>query len=103
MPQTHGISRFFWHKIRLRTDAPRYQLTTTHEYEDPYRRSNSHTLRLFGHIGIVVGRWQGGGFDEESPEYEEHLQEAVQGYALVTNDHFQELAGAVTITPLGDR
>lgn len=98
MPDTHDLGKFFWHRIRLRTDAPRHHRYWTQEYEWPYRASESHVLRLFGHAGIVVGQWHGGGLDEESPEYEQHLNKALQGRTITTNGRFREIASRITYT-----
>jgi hypothetical protein len=86
----------FWHPIRLQVTAPRHHRFETQEYEHPYRSANSHVLRLFGHRGVVVGWWQGGGLDEESPEYEAHLNQAVQGRTLVTNERFRAISDKIT-------
>lgn len=92
MPDTHGAGKFFWHRIRLRTDAPRHHRYETHEYEPPYRWANSHVFRLARNFGLVVGWWQGGDLDEESPEYEAHLQGAVQGHELTSNERFKRIS-----------
>jgi hypothetical protein len=75
VPQTHGVGRYFWHKIRLRPDAPRHHTFDTMEYEEPFRWSSpSHVIRLFGSRGIVVGRWRKSHWSEE-----EQLFIATQG------------------------
>ena len=100
MPDTHGIRRLFWHKIRLQPDSPRHHRYATHEYEYPYRRANSHVLRLFGRSGLVLGWWHGGGLDEESEEYADHLNEAVQGRTLIDNERFKRNAAEISYTVL---
>ena len=104
MPDTHNLGKFFWHRIRLRTDAPRHHRYETHEYEWPYRWARSHVLRLARNFGLVVGRWQGGDLDEESAEYEAHLHQAVQGRTYMSTDRFRRVADAIEwqVLPDGD-
>jgi hypothetical protein len=42
-------------------------------------------LRLFRQLGVVVGRWQGGGLEEESEAFETHLNGALHAHTHQTN------------------
>jgi hypothetical protein len=80
MPETHTVGRAFWHRIRLRTDAPRHHRFITYEYEPPFRSSDSHIFRVARNFGLVVGLW-GPPMDED-----EANMSAVQGHVVVTNE-----------------
>lgn len=57
--ETRGWWRFFWHRISLKPDAPRYHRYPTHMIDAPYHWANSHILKLHRDgSGIVLGWWK---------------------------------------------
>lgn len=66
MNDTLDVWRFFAHWISLTPGSPRFHRAPTQEMDDPYRRSNSLVVRLWGERGLVLGRWRDTGYDEDT-------------------------------------
>jgi hypothetical protein len=62
----YKLGKYFWHPINLEPDSQRVVYSTTHEQEPPYRIGLSIVLRIWGHRGVVIGRWDGYHDDEDS-------------------------------------
>ena len=55
---THDIGRFFWARVNLVTDAPRYHVAAMYMTYEPYRGSRTVYLRLHKEFGIAFGWWE---------------------------------------------
>ena len=73
MPETHDALGFFTHTLKLKPKTKRLHRAPTNELDEPYRRSNSLVVRLWGTQGLVFGRWRG---TERTAD--EALREALQ-------------------------
>ena len=67
MADTHDLpGGVFWHLIRVRKGTPLAHRAPTQEIDWPFRRSNSHILRLWPlNIALVAGRWNDSDLDED--------------------------------------
>lgn len=54
---THDVGRIFWHVIRVRKGTPLHHRALTQEYDEPFRFSDSHIIRLPLGRALVLGRW----------------------------------------------
>jgi hypothetical protein len=84
MSTTHDFGKMFIGGLLLERDAPRYSVAPTYEVSEPFRGSRAIVLRLFGHIGIVVGWWENNpdivnarDFDELDAAVDKHLNRAM--------------------------
>jgi hypothetical protein len=59
MPETHDLGPLFVHPVALERGTPVLHRAPTNEIEEPFRRSNSLVVRLFGTTkGWVFGWWK---------------------------------------------
>lgn len=57
--KTHDFGPFFWHKIQLTPESPRYHTYPSHEVDEPFRMATAHIFRLRKDgRGLVVGLWR---------------------------------------------
>lgn len=67
MADTHDLpGDLFWHLIRVRKDTPLHHRASTQEVDYPYRRSDSHVVRIWPlPYAVVAGRWVHSDFSED--------------------------------------
>lgn len=67
MAQTHDLpGGTFFHFIRIKPHTVLKHRAATQEIDEPFRRSNSHIIRLWPlNIALVAGKWYDSELDED--------------------------------------
>lgn len=64
MAKTHDFGPAFVQSIRIKKNTKRFHFAPTQETDEPFRRSKSLVVRLWGEVALVLGWWRDSGMEE---------------------------------------
>jgi hypothetical protein len=93
MAETFDIGRFFFFRLSLKEEAPRYHVYSVYQTYPPYAASRTVFLRLWKRHSIALGWWEDNPFAETEDEVELMLR-ALRGGRGINYDPSEGGEGA---------